>query len=34
MTAQLIVEDLRVRFAAAHRVIEAVRGVSFTPGTR
>ncbi len=32
MTAQLIVEDLRVRFATAHRVIDAVRGVSFTVG--
>jgi peptide/nickel transport system ATP-binding protein len=32
MTAQLIVEDLRVRFATAHRVVEAVRGVSFTVG--
>jgi peptide/nickel transport system ATP-binding protein len=32
MTAQLIVEDLRVRFSTAHRVIDAVRGVSFTVG--
>ncbi len=32
MTAQLIVEDLRIRFSTAHRVIDAVRGVSFTVG--
>jgi len=32
MTAQLIVEDLRLRFTTAHRVIDAVRGVSFTVG--
>ena len=32
MTAQLLVEDLRVRFHTAHRVIDAVRGVSFTVG--
>ena len=30
MTAQLVVEDLRVRFHTAHRVVDAVRGVSFT----
>ncbi len=32
MTAQLIVEDLRVGFHTARRVVEAVRGVSFTVG--
>ena len=32
MTAQLVVEDLRVRFVTARRVVEAVRGVSFTVG--
>jgi len=32
MTAQLIVEDLRVRFTTAHRAIDAVRGMSFTVG--
>lgn len=32
MTPQLVVEDLRVRFHTAHRVVEAVRGVSFTVG--
>jgi peptide/nickel transport system ATP-binding protein len=32
VTAQLIVEDLRVRFHTARRVVEAVRGVSFTVG--
>ena len=32
MTAQLVVEDLRVRFHSARRVVEAVRGVSFTVG--
>ena len=32
MTAQLVVEDLRVRFHNARRVVEAVRGVSFTVG--
>ncbi len=32
MTAQLVVEDLRVRFHTARRVVEAVRGVSFTVG--
>ncbi len=32
MTAQLVVEDLRVRFHAAQRVVDAVRGVSFTVG--
>jgi peptide/nickel transport system ATP-binding protein len=31
-TAQLIVEDLRVRFHSARRVVDAVRGVSFTVG--
>jgi len=30
VTAQLVVEDLRVRFHTAHRVVDAVRGVSFT----
>jgi peptide/nickel transport system ATP-binding protein len=32
VTAQLVVEDLRVRFHTARRVAEAVRGVSFTVG--
>jgi peptide/nickel transport system ATP-binding protein len=32
VTAQLVVEDLRVRFVTARRVVEAVRGVSFTVG--
>ena len=32
MTAQLVVEDLRVRFHTERRVVEAVRGVSFTVG--
>ncbi|WP_342358815.1 ABC transporter ATP-binding protein [Terrarubrum flagellatum] len=32
MTPQLVVEDLRVRFETEHRVVEAVRGVSFTVG--
>jgi len=32
VTAQLVVEDLRVRFHNARRVVEAVRGVSFTVG--
>jgi peptide/nickel transport system ATP-binding protein len=32
VTAQLVVEDLRVRFHTARRVVEAVRGVSFTVG--
>lgn len=32
MTAQLVVEDMRVRFHTARRVVEAVRGVSFTVG--
>ena len=32
MTAQLVVEDLHVRFDTARRVVEAVRGVSFTVG--
>ena len=32
MTAQLVVQDLRVRFHTARRVVEAVRGVSFTVG--
>ena len=32
MTAQLVVEDLQVRFHTAQRVVEAVRGVSFTVG--
>jgi peptide/nickel transport system ATP-binding protein len=32
VTAQLVVEDLRVRFDTARRVVEAVRGVSFTVG--
>lgn len=32
MTAQLVVEDLRVRFHTARRVVEAVRGVSFEVG--
>ena len=32
MTAQLVVEDLRVHFHTARRVVEAVRGVSFTVG--
>jgi peptide/nickel transport system ATP-binding protein len=32
MTAQLLVEDLRVRFTTAHRVVDAVRGVSFSVG--
>jgi peptide/nickel transport system ATP-binding protein len=32
VTAQLVVEDLRVRFHSARRVVEAVRGVSFTVG--
>ena len=32
MTAQLVVEDLQVRFHTARRVVEAVRGVSFTVG--
>jgi peptide/nickel transport system ATP-binding protein len=32
VSAQLVVEDLRVRFHPARRVVEAVRGVSFTVG--
>jgi peptide/nickel transport system ATP-binding protein len=32
VTAQLVVEDMRVRFHTARRVVEAVRGVSFTVG--
>jgi peptide/nickel transport system ATP-binding protein len=32
MTAQLTVEDLKVRFHTARRVVDAVRGVSFTVG--
>jgi peptide/nickel transport system ATP-binding protein len=32
VTAQLVVEDLCVRFHTTHRVVEAVRGVSFTVG--
>jgi len=32
VTAQLVVEDLRVRFHTARRVVEAVRGVSFKVG--
>jgi peptide/nickel transport system ATP-binding protein len=32
VTAQLVVKDLRVSFHAARRVVEAVRGVSFTVG--
>jgi peptide/nickel transport system ATP-binding protein len=32
VTAQLVVEDLQVRFHTARRVVEAVRGVSFTVG--
>ena len=32
ITEQLVVEDLRVRFQSAHRVVDAVRGVSFTVG--
>ena len=32
MTAQLVVEDLKVRFHTARRVVDAVRGVSFTVG--
>ena len=32
MTAQLVVEDLQVRLHTARRVVEAVRGVSFTVG--
>jgi peptide/nickel transport system ATP-binding protein len=32
VTAQLVVEDLRVRFHTARRVVDAVRGVSFTVG--
>jgi peptide/nickel transport system ATP-binding protein len=32
VTAQLLVEDLRVRFHSARRVVEAVRGVSFSVG--
>ena len=32
MTAQLVVENLHVRFHTARRVVEAVRGVSFTVG--
>ena len=32
MTAQLVVEDLRMRFHTARRVVDAVRGVSFTVG--
>ena len=32
MTVQLVVEDLRVRFHTARRVVEAVRGVSFKVG--
>jgi peptide/nickel transport system ATP-binding protein len=32
VTAQLVVEDLRVRLSTARRVVEAVRGVSFTVG--
>jgi peptide/nickel transport system ATP-binding protein len=32
MTAQLLVEDLRVCFTTAHRVVDAVRGVSFSVG--
>jgi peptide/nickel transport system ATP-binding protein len=32
VTAQLVVEDLRVRFHTTRRVVEAVRGVSFKVG--
>jgi len=32
MSEQLVVEDLRVRFQSAHRVVDAVRGVSFSVG--
>lgn len=32
MTTQLTVEDLKVRFHTARRVVDAVRGVSFTVG--
>jgi len=32
MSAQLLVEDLRVRFHTQQRVVEAVRGISFTVG--
>jgi peptide/nickel transport system ATP-binding protein len=32
VSAQLVVEDLRVRFSTAQRVVDAVRGVSFTVG--
>jgi peptide/nickel transport system ATP-binding protein len=32
MTVQLTVEDLRIRFRTPQRVVEAVRGVSFTVG--
>lgn len=32
MTAQLVVDDLKVRFHTARRVVDAVRGVSFTVG--
>jgi peptide/nickel transport system ATP-binding protein len=32
VTAQLVVEDLRVRFHTARRLVDAVRGVSFTVG--
>jgi peptide/nickel transport system ATP-binding protein len=32
VTPQLVVEDLRVRFHTERRVVEAVRGVSFTAG--
>jgi peptide/nickel transport system ATP-binding protein len=32
VTAQLVVEDLRIRFHTARRLVDAVRGVSFTVG--
>lgn len=32
MTDQLVVDDLRIRFPTRQRVVEAVRGVSFTVG--
>ena len=32
MAAQLVVDDLKVRFHTARRVVDAVRGVSFTVG--
>jgi len=32
MTAQLVVEDLKVSFRSTRRVVDAVRGVSFTVG--